>query len=256
MKRIVCLVVCICLSVGLIAVPISNAASCEENSRKSFWSLISFERIEELYRAICEKLGFCTEKEEEPDVEEENKEESEVKKEDKEESKEEEKEEQKKPEKEETLPDSEKTEETKEPAVKEPEKETEEEQPENSAVAFEKEVIRLVNAERAKYGLSLLTYSEELTMGAREKSADMQRNNYFSHTSPTYGSPFDQMKQMGITYKSAGENIAMGYSTPEAVVNAWMNSEGHRKNILSANYSEIGVGYVEQGHYWTQWFKG
>ena len=121
MKRIVCLVVCICLSVGLIAVPISNAASCEENSRKSFWSLISFERIEELYRAICEKLGFCTEKEEEPDVEEENKEESEVKKEDKEE-----KEEQKKPEKEETLPDSEKTEETKEPAVKEPEKETEE----------------------------------------------------------------------------------------------------------------------------------
>ena len=80
MKRIVCLVVCICLSVGLIAVPISNAASCEENSRKSFWSLISFERIEELYRAICEKLGFCTEKEEEPDVEEENKEESEVKK--------------------------------------------------------------------------------------------------------------------------------------------------------------------------------
>ena len=159
MKRIVCLVVCICLSVGLIAVPISNAASCEENSRKSFWSLISFERIEELYRAICEKLGFCTEKEEEPDVEEENKEESEVKKEDKEESKEE-KEEQKKPEKEETLPDSEKTEETKEPAVKEPEKETEEEQPENSAVAFEKEVIRLVNAERAKYGLSPLTYSE------------------------------------------------------------------------------------------------
>ena len=103
-----------------------NAASCEENSRKSFWSLISFERIEELYRAICEKLGFCTEKEEEPDVEEENKEESEVKKEDKEESKEE-KEEQKKPEKEETLPDSEKTEETKEPAVKEPEKETEDE---------------------------------------------------------------------------------------------------------------------------------
>ena len=91
MKRIVCLVVCICLSVGLIAVPISNAASCEENSRKSFWSLISFERIEELYRAICEKLGFCTEKEEEPDVEEENKEESEVKKEDKEESKEEKK---------------------------------------------------------------------------------------------------------------------------------------------------------------------
>ena len=252
MKRIVCLVVCICLSVGLIAVPISNAASCEENSRKSFWSLISFERIEELYRVICEKLGFCTEKEEEPDVEEENKEESEVKKEDKEESKEEKEE----PEKEETLPDSEKTEETKEPAVKEPEKETEEEQPENSAVAFEKEVIRLVNAERAKYGLSPLTYSEELTLGAREKSADMQRNNYFSHTSPTYGSPFDQMKQMGITDKSAGQKITKVYSTPEAVVNARMNSEGHRKHILSANYSEIGVGYVEQGHYWTQWFKG
>lgn len=258
MKRIVCLVVCICLSVGLIAVPISNAASCEENSKKSFWSLISFEKIEELYRAICEKLGFCSEKEEEPDIEGEKKEENEVNKGDKEES-EEDREEQKDPDKNETSQDSEKAEETKDSTVREPEEETkkeQEKQSENSASAFEKEVIRLVNAERAKYGLSPLTYSEELTRGAREKSADMQKNNYFSHTSPTYGSPFDQMKQMGITYQSAGENIAMGYSTPEAVVNAWMNSEGHRKNILSANYNEIGVGYVEQGHYWTQWFRG
>ncbi len=122
--------------------------------------------------------------------------------------------------------------------------------------AYELEVIRLVNIERAKYGLRELTYSKELSDGARMKSADMQKLGYFSHTSPTYGSPFDQMRSLGISYRSAGENIAMGYSTPEAVVNAWMNSEGHRANILSAKYTEIGVGYVQNGNYCTQWFRG
>ena len=127
---------------------------------------------------------------------------------------------------------------------------------ENSVSAYEKEVVRLVNAERAKYGLSALKLSEKLSDGARMKSEDMRKNKYFSHTSPTYGSPFDQMKALGITYRSAGENIAMGYKTPAAVVDAWMRSEGHRANILSAKYTEIGVGYVEDGHYWTQWFRG
>ena len=84
----------------------------------------------------------------------------------------------------------------------------------------------------------------------------MAKNNYFSHQSPTYGSPFDMMKSMGITYRHAGENIAMGYASAEAVVKAWMNSEGHRKNILSANFTTLGVGYVASGNYWTQWFIG
>ncbi len=132
----------------------------------------------------------------------------------------------------------------------------EQEKAEDGISAYEMEVLRLVNAERAKQGLSALTYSKELSDGAREKSLDMKQKGYFSHTSPTYGSPFDQMKARGITYRSAGENIAMGYATPEAVVNAWMNSEGHRANILSSKYTQIGIGYVKEGHYCTQWFKG
>lgn len=82
----------------------------------------------------------------------------------------------------------------------------------------------------------------------------MQANNYFSHTSPTYGSPFDMMQQYGISYQSAGENIARGQSTPEEVVRAWMNSEGHRANILNGNYTHIGVGFEQNGNYWTQMF--
>ena len=114
----------------------------------------------------------------------------------------------------------------------------------------------VVNAERAKYGLAALTLDETLCGYARVKSQDMHDQGYFSHTSPTYGSPFDMMRSFGVSYRSAGENIAMGYSTPEAVVAAWINSEGHRANILSANYTTLGVGYVEDGGYWTQWFIG
>ncbi|BCB04389.1 CAP domain-containing protein [Bacillus sp. KH172YL63] len=121
---------------------------------------------------------------------------------------------------------------------------------------YEQQVVELTNQERAKQGLPALKVDAELSKVAREKSRDMQANNYFSHTSPTYGSPFDMMKQFGIQYNAAGENIAMGQQTPEEVVQAWMNSEGHRKNILSANYTHIGVGYVENGHYWTQQFIG
>ena len=82
----------------------------------------------------------------------------------------------------------------------------------------------------------------------------MKDNNYFSHTSPTYGSPFQMMKSFGISYKTAGENIAKGYKTPGAVVNGWMNSSGHRANILNSSFTRIGVGYVSNGHYWTQMF--
>ncbi len=120
--------------------------------------------------------------------------------------------------------------------------------------AYEQKVVDLTNQERAKNGLAALKVDTALSKVAREKSLDMSKNGYFSHTSPTYGSPFDMMKQFGISYQYAGENIAMGQRTPEEVVQAWMNSEGHRKNILSANFNYIGVGYVESGNYWTQMF--
>lgn len=123
-------------------------------------------------------------------------------------------------------------------------------------LAYEQEVVRLVNAERAAYGLPALSLRADLCRYARVKSQDMHDSGYFSHTSPNYGSPFDMMRSFGITYSHAGENIAMGYSTPEAVVSAWMHSEGHRANILSASYTELGVGYVADGGYWTQWFVG
>lgn len=119
---------------------------------------------------------------------------------------------------------------------------------------YEQEVIRLVNEIRAENGLKALTYDWELSRVARYKSQDMKDNKYFSHTSPVYGTPFQMIKNFGISYRSAGENIAKGYATPQAVVNGWMNSSGHRANILNANYTRIGVGYVAGGNYWTQMF--
>lgn len=120
--------------------------------------------------------------------------------------------------------------------------------------AAESKVIQLTNAERRKNGLPDLQADTPLSKVAREKANDMQSKHYFSHTSPTYGSPFDMMRDFGITYRSAGENIAQGQTTPEEVVQAWMNSEGHRKNILSADFTHIGVGYTGQGNYWSQMF--
>ena len=84
----------------------------------------------------------------------------------------------------------------------------------------------------------------------------MKDRGYFSHTSPTYGTPFQMIRAFGLTCRYAGENIAMGYATPQAVVEGWMNSSGHRANILSADYTRIGVGYVAAGNYWTQLFLG
>jgi uncharacterized YkwD family protein len=121
---------------------------------------------------------------------------------------------------------------------------------------FESKVIELTNAERRKNGLPDLKGDTSLSKVAREKSNDMQKNNYFSHTSPTYGSPFDMMRDFGITYNSAGENIAQGQRSPEEVVKAWMNSEGHRKNILSSKFTHIGVGHETGGNHWTQMFIG
>ncbi|MDX8046428.1 CAP domain-containing protein [Gracilibacillus sp. S3-1-1] len=121
---------------------------------------------------------------------------------------------------------------------------------------FEQQVVELTNEERQKHGLSDLQIDKELSKVARTKSEDMASRGYFSHNSPTYGSPFDMIQQSGINYRTAGENIAKGQRTPAQVVDAWMNSEGHRANILNENFTHIGVGYVEQGNIWTQQFIG
>ena len=125
-----------------------------------------------------------------------------------------------------------------------------------AVAAFENEVIRLVNEIRVECGLKPLTTNWELSRVARFKSQDMVDNRYFSHTSPTYGSPFQMIRDFGLSFRTAGENIAYGQRTPQAVVNAWMNSSGHRANILNASYTQIGVGYVAKGNYWTQMFIG
>lgn len=124
----------------------------------------------------------------------------------------------------------------------------------SSTTAYEAEVVRLVNQRRAEHGLKPLSQDWQLSRVARYKSQDMKDLGYFSHTSPTYGSPFQMMKSFGISYRTAGENIAKGYASPEAVVNAWMNSPGHIANILNSTYTHIGVGFVSSGNYWTQMF--
>ncbi|MGE5614052.1 MAG: SafA/ExsA family spore coat assembly protein [Bacillota bacterium] len=121
----------------------------------------------------------------------------------------------------------------------------------------ENEVIRLVNVERARAGLPALKTNWQLSRVARYKSADMANRGYFSHTSPTYGSPFRMMESFGLRFSAAGENIAYGQRTPAEVMRDWMNSPGHRNNILSRNYTEIGVGLAKNKNgvcYWTQMF--
>ncbi|MBE2977441.1 CAP domain-containing protein [Priestia megaterium] len=134
---------------------------------------------------------------------------------------------------------------------------TDKEEQTKDASQFEQKVVDLVNQERQKQGLKPLTLNKKLSDVARTKSKDMMDKGYFDHNSPTYGSPFDMMKQFGIEYTTAGENIAKGQQSPEDVMNAWMNSDGHRKNILNPDFTEIGVGYVKgDTTYWTQQFIG
>jgi uncharacterized YkwD family protein len=121
---------------------------------------------------------------------------------------------------------------------------------------YAQQVIELTNKERARAGLPALKADAQLSNVAQKKSQDMQQNHYFSHTSPTYGSPFDMMRDFGVTYKTAGENIAQGQRTPQEVVTAWMNSPGHRANILNKQFTHIGVGFEQAGNHWTQMFIG
>lgn len=118
--------------------------------------------------------------------------------------------------------------------------------------------MELVNEERTSRGLKALEINEDLVKLGRKKSQDMITHNYFSHQSPTYGSPFDMMREAGVSYRYAGENLA-GSSTVERAHQALMNSPGHRANILNPNFTHIGVGIIDGGPYgkmFTQMFIG
>lgn len=120
--------------------------------------------------------------------------------------------------------------------------------------ADEQKMVNLVNQERQKAGVAPLKVDLELSRVARIKSQDMRDKGYFSHTSPTYGSPFEMMKSFGISYRTAGENIAK-HSSVESAHAGLMNSDGHRKNILNPSFTHIGIGIVD-GRYYTQMFIG
>ncbi len=112
----------------------------------------------------------------------------------------------------------------------------------------EQEVFNLINKQRTNQGIPALKIDNEVSRVARIKAQDMVSSNYFSHNSPTYGSPFDMLKSFKISYQAAAENIAANSSNSGAV-NAWMNSSGHRTNILNSNYTYTGIGVVSSPVY-------
>lgn len=127
-----------------------------------------------------------------------------------------------------------------------------------ASTSDEQAMLNLINKERAANGLQPLSYDAALAKVARDKAQDMVNNNYFSHQSPTYGSPFDQMKSNGISYRYAGENLAGASDVNTAHTNL-MNSDGHRKNILNSNYTKVGIGVISGGPYgkmYVQEFNG
>ncbi|MBB3126034.1 putative YkwD family protein [Paenibacillus rhizosphaerae] len=122
------------------------------------------------------------------------------------------------------------------------------------ASAYAQQVLDLVNQERSKAGLDALSMDSKLSNMAMAKAKDMYDNKYFDHNSPTHGSPFDMMKEFGITYNSAGENIANGQTSPQQVMQDWMNSPGHKANILNKSYTHIGIAFYNNE--WVQEFTG
>lgn len=126
--------------------------------------------------------------------------------------------------------------------------------PMQEETGYAQQVLNLVNQERSARGLGALTLDNSLSNVAYLHSKDMSDNNFFSHNNLKGETPFDRIKKASISYKTAGENIAMGYKSPEAVVDGWMNSDGHRANILNASFTKMGLGYYN--NYWTQLFIG
>lgn len=122
---------------------------------------------------------------------------------------------------------------------------------------MEKEVLALVNSVRAENGLNALSWAEDVANVARAHSSDMINRSFFSHTNPDGLSSFDRLRNSGISYGTAAENIAYGQRSASEVMNSWMNSSGHRANILNKNVTEIGVGAIKNKNgtiYWTQMF--
>lgn len=115
------------------------------------------------------------------------------------------------------------------------------------------EVLNLVNEERAKYNAPPLKWDDKLAKLAENHCKDMINRNFFSHNTPDGKTPFDRMKAAGISYIAAGENIAAGQSSPQSVMESWMNSSGHRKNILNPDFEYIGIGIVRGGSYGIYW---
>lgn len=127
-----------------------------------------------------------------------------------------------------------------------------------SLSAEESKMLNLVNQERTSRGIRALTVNSQLVSLARTKSADMVARNYFGHTSPVYGDPFQMMKKYGVQYKTAGENLA-GASTTESAHQNLMASSGHRANILNTSFSQVGIGIAKgspYGNIFTQMFIG
>jgi len=128
----------------------------------------------------------------------------------------------------------------------------------SNMTADEQEVFNLINQQRTQNGLQTLKVDSEVQRVAKIKAQDMVDNNYFSHNSPTYGSPFEMLNSFKVSYKSAAENIA-GNSSNSAAVNAWMNSSGHKANILNGNFNYTGIGIVNGSKYgkiYVQMFIG
>lgn len=127
-------------------------------------------------------------------------------------------------------------------------------QPDTSLSDYAAEVVRLVNVERAKNGLAALSVDTGVQAAAQVRAAEQAE--VFSHTRPDGSACFTALTEQGVTYRTAGENIAYGQQTPDAVMNAWMNSSGHRANILGSQFTKIGVGYtvINGTPYWAQMF--
>jgi uncharacterized protein YkwD len=128
---------------------------------------------------------------------------------------------------------------------------------------FIDQVVKLINIERTQADLDTLKVDSQLSEAAQIHSTSMAEDDFFSHYGIDNSSPFDRMEDAGYNYSMAAENIAAGYQTPEAVVEAWMGSTGHRENILNPELTEIGIGYeylandtgsVNYDHYWTTTF--
>ncbi|MGW6981908.1 CAP domain-containing protein [Streptomyces sp. NPDC054932] len=115
-------------------------------------------------------------------------------------------------------------------------------------------VLALVNQERAAAGCSAVSLNAKLTKAAQDHSADMASHSNMSHTGSDGSDPGARITRAGYAWSTYGENVAYGYSTPEKVMEGWMNSQGHRENILNCSFKEIGIGLAQPGNYWTQDF--